>query len=73
MDFKLLEAEALRLEPEARARLADRLFESLVESDTGTDRTWIDEALARDEEIETGVVQTRPADEVHREARLRLG
>jgi Putative addiction module component len=73
MDMTVLEAEALRLEPAARARLAERLFESLttlVESET--ERLWIEEALARDEELESGAVEAVPADEVLRDARARL-
>ncbi len=74
MDITELEAEALRLEPKSRARLAERLFESLTAlPDQENERLWIDEALARDEEIERGAVQPLPADEVLRQARSRLG
>lgn len=74
MDVRKLEAEALGLEPAERARLAERLFESLT-SDTGaeTDHLWIEEALARDEELDSGAVQAILADEVLRNARARLG
>ena len=73
MDVSALEAEALRLEPEVRARLAERLFESLSTfADPETDRLWAAGALARDEEIEAGIVEPLPADDVLREARLRL-
>ena len=74
MDITALEAEALRLEPAARARLAERLFESLATlPEPENERLWIDEALARDEEIEKGDVQPLLADEVLRQARSRLG
>jgi hypothetical protein len=53
MKLEHLEAEALRLDPASRARLAERLFESLsVLPDDDNERAWIDEALARDQEID---------------------
>lgn len=74
MNLEQLEAEALRLDPEARARLAERLIESLgTFASAENERLWIDEARARDEEIETGAVMPQPAEEVFREARSRLG
>ncbi len=73
MDVTLLEAEALRLEPAARAHLAERLLESLLTvADFNLERLWVEEALARDEEIESGDVEAIPADEVLRDVRARL-
>ncbi len=73
MDVTVLEAEALRLEPEARARLAERLFESLATLvEPETERLWIEETIARDDELESGAVEAIPADEVLRHARSRL-
>ena len=74
MNLEHLEAEALRLDPESRARLAERLFESLSDlTDDDNERAWIDEALARDQEIGRGEVTPHPADVVLREIRSRLG
>ena len=68
-----LEAQALRLDPQSRAKLAERLLHSLDDlSDEENERLWAEEALRRDEEIEAGLVTTRPADEVFRDARSRL-
>jgi hypothetical protein len=73
MNLEQLEAEALRLDPQSRAWLAERLFESLVVlANDETERAWLDEALARDAELEAGEVTSRPADEVLREVRSRL-
>jgi len=67
MDATRLEVEALRLEPQARAGLAERLFESPVtETNADLKRLWVEEALARDEELESGDVEAIPADQVHR-------
>lgn len=74
MDVKVLEAEALRLEPHVRAQLAERLLESLAEtSDPDIDRAWVEEALARDDELDAGETKAIPADEVISKVRARLG
>jgi putative addiction module component (TIGR02574 family) len=74
MDVRVLEAEALRLEPRVRAQLAERLFESLAGSSyPDIDRAWVEEALARDDELDAGETEAIPADEVIRKARTRLG
>ena len=68
-----LKAEALRLPPEARAKLAHALLESLEElSETEIESLWVEEALRRDKEFDDGKVPLRPASEVFKEARSKL-
>jgi len=68
-----LEAAALKLEPRERARLAERLLESL-DSLTPEEnaRIWAEEAQRRLEAIEGGHLTSRPAADVFRDARARL-
>ena len=54
-----LEVEVLRLPPEERSRLLDRLIDSL-DSETTIDKAWDEEAARRDAEIESG--QSVPVD-----------
>lgn len=73
MNFEDLEAAVLQLNPQARAQLAAKLLQSLdVLSEAEHERLWADEALRRDEELETGAAAPRAAEEVFREARARL-
>jgi hypothetical protein len=68
-----LEGEVLKLSPVSRARLAERLLESLETlSDEEREALWIEEAQRRDREIDAGVVVTRPGEDVLRDARARL-
>ncbi len=56
--------QAMTLPPEARARLAAILLESLDAGDLGTvDRLWRAEAQRRLDDIRSGRVQTIPGDE----------
>lgn len=67
-----LEAAALQLPEEGRARLAQTLLSSL--SDPGEDETeqiWAEEAERRYQEICRGDVEAQDSDEVFREARAR--
>ena len=49
MSIEEIEAEALKLDPQARARLAERLLESLETlSDQENERLWAEEADRRD-------------------------
>jgi len=67
-----LKAEALRLSPEARAYLARELLASLdAMSEAEIEKLWIDEAIRRDEELDTGAARAYPADEVLARARAR--
>jgi hypothetical protein len=73
MSIEELEAEALKLEPKARARLAGRLLDSLDElSPEENARVWAGEAERRAQALERGTLASRPADEVFRDARARL-
>ncbi len=68
-----IEAEALKLSPDARARLAERLLRSLEGlSDEENEALWIQEAQRRNQEMDAGSTVGRPAEEVFRDARFRL-
>ena len=69
MDPEQLEAEALKLEPSLRARLAERLFMSLDSSSEGEwNKLWVSEALHRNTEMDANPSVGIPADEVFRKA-----
>ena len=65
--------EALRLNPADRASMAHELLNSLESlSEAEVEQLWIEEALRRSAEIDTGAADTIPADEAIAEARARL-
>jgi hypothetical protein len=65
MSVEELKEEALRLNPEARAYLARELLASLdAMSEAEIEKLWIDEAIRRDEELDSGAARVYPADEV---------
>jgi len=66
-----LEAAALLLPPEERARLAQRLIASL-DRDPEVTEAWDQEIIRRIAELEAGRLESRPAEEVLAEARARL-
>jgi hypothetical protein len=69
-----LRAAALRLAPQARADLARELLNSLDElSEAEIEQLWFEEAARRDRELDTGTVQSLPADEVLARAKARRG
>ena len=71
MSTEELETEALKLSPRDRARLAERLLESLENlSDGENEKLWAEEAARRDAAWEART--ERPAADVLREARSRL-
>ena len=73
MNFETLETEVLKLKPDARARLAEKLLRSLEAlSDTENELLWAEEAQRRHQELEDGIVVDRSAEEVLGEARARL-
>ena len=73
MNLDELEAEVLKLDPQARATLAEKLLQSLETlSDAENERLWAEEALQRHEEMETGAVTPRAAEDVFREAKARF-
>ncbi len=72
MSIEEFKKEALRLNPEARAYLARELLASLdVMSEAEIEKLWIDEAIRRDEELDSGAAHTYPAEEVLARARAR--
>lgn len=71
MSTEELEIEALKLPPQDRARLAERLLESLENlSNDENERLWAEEAARRDSAWESSVA--RPAAAVLRDARSRM-
>jgi hypothetical protein len=73
MSLDKLKEEAMKLAPEARAKLAHALLTSLEDlSEAEIERLWLDEAVQRDEEIDAGGVSLRSRDEVLKDARSRL-
>ena len=73
MTIEQVETEALKLEPEARAKLAEKLLRSLDElSEKEIEQLWAEEALGRDAEIDSGAASLRDAEDVFSDARSRL-
>lgn len=73
MSTEDLEAEALKLDPKARARLAGKLLESLETlSEEENARLWAEEAQRRDTGMDANPRSSCPAEEVFREARGKL-
>lgn len=68
--WEQLAEEAMALPTESRARLADRLVESLDVDDLGPiDRLWATEARRRRDEVRTGRVQTINGEDALRKVR----
>jgi len=68
-----LEAEALKLPAEDRARLAQRLIASLDEGiDRDAEQLWLQEAERRLEELESGRITAVPAERTIEKARSKL-
>ena len=68
-----IEAAALGMDAPARASLAEKLFRSLENvSEQEIDRLWADEALRRDEELDSGNATARDADDVFSDLRARF-
>lgn len=68
-----LEARALELRAEQRARLAERLISSLDQAtDADSERLWMREAERRLDEIESNRIDPVPADRVTEKARSSL-
>jgi hypothetical protein len=73
MSIDELEAEALKLEPSKRARLAQKLLASLEDlSEAENARLWAEEAARRDTEWDRTQETGRWAENVFREMRARL-
>lgn len=68
-----IEAEVLKLDPQARARLAKKLLESLEAlSDEENERLWAEEADRRDAAWDSVPGSGRSAADVLRDARAKL-
>ena len=68
-----LEAKALKLPAEDRARLAERLISSLdPKGDPDVDALWLRAAEQRLEELESGRISAVPADRVTKNVRNAL-
>ena len=73
MKIEDLEVAALSLDAKNRARLAERLLESLESlSPEESARIWAEEAQRRADALDSGTLSSRTADEVFREARARI-
>lgn len=73
MSNEELEAEALKLDPQSRAKLAGKLLESLDElSEQEATELWAEEAQRRDASLDSDPSSARPADDVFRKARHKL-
>jgi len=73
MDVKQIEAEALKLAPEERARLAQTLLDSLETlSEEENLQAWVLEAKARSAEADSEPSVLLPADDILRTLRAKL-
>jgi putative addiction module component (TIGR02574 family) len=66
-----LEAEALRLPPEDRARLVERLIASF-DPMSSAQRAWLDVALRRQADVKAGKSTMVPGDEALARVRARI-
>jgi len=70
MTIRALEKEVLELPPKSRARLAEKILDTIDDyTDPETEKAWADEIARRVKEIESGKVKAVPADEVMTKAR----
>lgn len=73
MTIEQVESEALKLRPEARADLAQKLLRSLEDlSEDEIEQLWAKEAVRRDAELDSGSATMRDAEDVFKDARSRL-
>lgn len=73
MSLQEIEAEVMKLNLRARAELAKKILSSLDElTEEENERLWAEEAYRRFQEMESGQVKGRPAENVLRDARARL-
>jgi putative addiction module component (TIGR02574 family) len=73
MSTEELEVEALKLAPQERARLAEKLLESLENlSEEENAKLWAEEAERRNRGWDANPSIGRPADDVFRDASARL-
>ena len=73
MELTSLKDEAMKLHPAGRAQLAKELLNSLEKlSKPEIGQLWVEEAIRRNAEIESGTVELRTAEDVMKEARALL-
>lgn len=73
MSVEEIEAQALKLAPKARARLAGKLLESLEDlSDEENEQLWAEEAERRDAELDTQTERNHSAAKVFSDVRNQL-
>ncbi len=73
MSIQELEAEALKLDPKSRARLAGKLLASLENlSEEENTRLWVEEAERRAVEMDTQPDASTSVKDVFREVRAKL-
>ena len=73
MSIEQIETEALKLDPKARAELAEKLLKSLEDlSEEQITQLWAEEAVRRDAELDSGTASMRDAEDVFRDARSRI-
>ncbi len=73
MNIKQIESEALGLSESDRAELAQKLILSLdATSQEDLDEAWLLKAKHRAQELDDGIVQPIPAEEVRRKAQALL-
>jgi hypothetical protein len=73
MSVDEIEAEALKLDPKARARLAGRLLESLEDlSEAENQHVWVEEAQRRDADLDANPAAEIDGDRVFLESRTKL-
>lgn len=73
MTNEQVESEALKLNPQARAELAEKLLRSLEDlSEVEIKRLWAEEAVRRDEDLDSGRASMRDAEDVFKDARARI-
>ena len=73
MTTRELETKALKLDPRSRARLAEKLLESLESlSEEENTALWAEEAERRNKEWDRTHAKGRPSKDVFRDARAKL-
>lgn len=73
MKVKEIEEEALRLNSHERALLVEHLIGSLEpDEDPEAERSWIEEAERRYQDYKAGKVKAIPAEQVFKDARMKL-
>lgn len=73
MNIETLRREVLSLPAKERAQLAEQLLSSLdTLSEDEIEQLWFQEAARRTAELDQGLVQRIPAEDVHKEAQALL-